>query len=104
MPRAAPATADTKRVMQLLAGDGGAQLNEKDKNGDITKMWVSRQGAQVENGWTALLWWASLKGHTEVVRLLLVLCAILTGLGGPCFVTYSAEPWPIAEPGRAPPR
>ena len=77
MTRAPCRAGDTKRVMQLLAGDGGAQLNEKDKNGDITKMWVSRQGAQVENGWTALLWWASLKGHTEVVRLLLVLCAIL---------------------------
>ena len=61
MTRAPCRAGDTKRVMQLLAGDGGAQLNEKDKNGDITKMWVGRQGAQVENGWTALLWWASLK-------------------------------------------
>ena len=44
---------DTKRVKQLLDGDGGAHVEERD-----------------EDGWTALLW-ASTKGHTEVVKLLL---------------------------------
>jgi ankyrin repeat protein len=50
---------DTERVKQLLDGDGGAHVNEQD-----------------DYGRTAL-WWASMNGHTEVVKLLLDKGALL---------------------------
>ena len=50
---------DAERVKQLLDGDGGAHVDEKDGN-----------------GWTAL-GRASYGGHTEVVRLLLDKGALL---------------------------
>jgi ankyrin repeat protein len=77
----------TERVKQLLDGDGGAHVDEKDEYGKTALMWASEfghtevvrllleKGALLDEkderrGWTALMQ-ASYKGHTEVVRLLL---------------------------------
>ena len=50
---------DTERVKQLLDGDGGAHVDEKDVYGDTALMWASRHD------------------HTEVVKLLLDKGALL---------------------------
>jgi hypothetical protein len=84
---------DTERVKQLLDGDGGAHVDEKDEDGMTALMWAIEYSSHTEvvrllldkgalldekNKWgrTALIH-ASVSGHTEMVRLLLDKGALL---------------------------
>jgi len=83
---------DTERVKQLLDGDGGARVDEKDEDGNTALLWAIIKGRTElvrmlldkgalldEKDWdgrTALML-ASLWGHMEVVRLLLDKGALL---------------------------